>query len=94
MIKPPFTAKQGLSGIWIEDADNITVCDISLLIEPSEAFRVAEFLVKGANLLYERQEHARRIGRECGGRPPLKKPSKAALAKRESRKRLKQQKPE
>jgi hypothetical protein len=91
MIKPPFTAKQGISGIWIEDGDGVTVCDISpLRLDDPDAFEVAKFFADGANLLHERREHAKRMARSPNvGRPRSKKPTAAALAKRESRKRKK-----
>lgn len=61
-----------------------------------DAKAIAEEFERLLQQSVQRAEHARRIGKERGGRPKSKKPSPMALAKRESRKRikLKQQKPE
>lgn len=95
MIKPPFTAKTGLSGVWIEDGDGVSVCDMNSLLDPEIAFDLATLLARGANEVLRQREHARTIAKKAG-RPPSKKPSPMALAKRESRKRIKarQQKPD
>ena len=83
MIKPPFTAKFGQSGVWIEDANGLSIADMSSLIDPMEAFRAAELLVNGTNSYLRRVEHAQCIGKERGGRPPkkLKKSGKESIKK-------------
>lgn len=86
MIKPPFTAKSGLSGIWIEGADGVTVADINPLIDPEIAFDLATLLARGANEVLRQREHVKRMAASPNvGRPRSKKPSPLALAKRKSR---------
>jgi hypothetical protein len=92
MIKPPFTAKSGLSGVWIEDANGLTIWSINSLLElgDEQLFDVAELFANGANFLLERRNHQRQMTVKAAqsprtGRPRSKKPSPAALAKRKSR---------
>ncbi len=59
-----------------------------------DAKAIAEEFERLLNDAVKRAEHARKIGREKGGRPPSKKPSAAALAKRKSRAKQKAEKPE
>jgi hypothetical protein len=95
MIKPPFTAKSGLSGTWIEDAEGVTVWNINSLLGLSneQMFDLAMLFAKGANERLRVLEHVSRIAKKAG-RPMLKKPSASTLAKRKSRAKLTQEKPE
>jgi hypothetical protein len=92
MIKPPFTAKSGLSGVWIEDANGLTVLNPNPLLElgDEQLFDLIQLFAEGANFLLERRNHQRQMTILAAqsprtGRPRSKKPGPAALAKRKSR---------
>lgn len=83
IIQPPFKAKIGQSGIWIEDSVGLLIAEINPLIDDRVvAFRVAELLVNGTNSYLRRVDLAREVGKK-GGRPPkkLKKSSKKSIKK-------------
>jgi hypothetical protein len=83
MIKPPYTAQQCAAGVWIEDGDGALICQLSTSPN-AEAFRVAELFAKGANERLRSLEHVKVMAKKAG-RPRMKRPTKAALAKRKQR---------
>ena len=97
MIKPPFIARSGESGFWIEDAAGLTIWNLNSLIEIGEEqlFELTELFARGANERLRILDHVVNMARSPKvGRPRSKKPSPLALAQRKSRAKRKQSKPE
>ena len=88
MLKPPFTAKHGLSGVWIEDGNGVTICDMSLLLDPDIAFTIAELLAAGANQRLH-QAAVNKQNAKNAGRPKIHTSNPKTLYQRTRREKLK-----